>query len=75
MFYQDVFILLGMGAESEERPHRLSSTEIWMRLVNLEERRESEDLRVGCLLCWLLASLPDLAGGFPENACCSWGTE
>lgn len=39
--------------QSEERPQQVLFYRDLDEIGNLEERRESEDLRVACLLCWL----------------------
>ena len=41
--------------------------------LDLEEWGESDDKKLAYLLVWTTCSSAGLAGGFPGNACWSWG--
>lgn len=58
----------------------MSAMELWMNLgrgrvrgLELEEWRDSEELRLALCLTDLTISLAGLAGRCPGNACWSWG--
>lgn len=46
---QDLLSLLRMGTERKEKPWQWSATKLEMKL---EERRDSEDLKIAYLLPW-----------------------
>ena len=34
---------------------------------------DSQDVKLACMLCYLIASMPGLAGAVHKEACWSWG--
>ena len=72
LFSQDLLGPLGIGAESEERPHRLSAPELGGRTCRRRGERRSEAC-LPALLAYLLLS--GLAGKFLEKTCWGWSED